>query len=155
MNLKNIFLQDDKQPEIVDEKEEFPSTIEVSSDDRTWGMLAHLSAFASFIIPFGHILGPLLVWYFKKDESAFVDANGKNSLNFQLSLTLYAIIGLILFMMIFVPLFLSTESSFMFGLFFVPFLIFLFIEFILVALACGRAYSGKVYKYPFTISFIK
>ncbi len=53
-------------------------------DARTWAMLCHIGAFAGYIIPFGHIIAPLVIWLIKKDESPFVDDQGKESLNFQI-----------------------------------------------------------------------
>ncbi len=55
-------------------------------EERTWGMLCHLCALAGFIgIPLGSIIGPLVIWLIKKDASAFVNEQGRNSLNFQIS----------------------------------------------------------------------
>ena len=51
-------------------------------DDRTFGMLAHLlGAFTSFV-------GPLVIWMIKKEESPFVDDQGKEALNFQITIGL-------------------------------------------------------------------
>src|SRR5688572_10608492 len=56
-------------------------------DDRTWGMLAHLAALAGFIVPVvGNIVGPLIVWLTKKEQQPFVDDQGKESLNFQITM---------------------------------------------------------------------
>ncbi len=155
MNLKNVFLKDDEQAIIKDKKEDITIIKNLSSDDKTWGMLAHLSALSSIIIPLGNILGPLLIWVIKKDDSTFINENGKNALNFQLSLTIYSIIGSILFFMISIPILFGTDSAFSFSLIFVPFLLFYLIEIFLIAKATGQTYSGKIYKYPFTIPFIK
>ena len=55
-----------------------------------WTVLCHASAFLGFFIPAaGHVLGPLLVWLLKRDESPEIDAHGKESLNFQLSMFIY------------------------------------------------------------------
>jgi len=61
--------------------------------EKTMAMLCHLSALAGFFIPFGNVVGPLIVWLIKKDESALVDENGKKALNFQISITIYAIVA--------------------------------------------------------------
>jgi uncharacterized Tic20 family protein len=53
---------------------------EVSDDEQTWRILAHAAAFVGLVVPFGNVLGPLVVWLVKKDESRFVDENGKQSL---------------------------------------------------------------------------
>ncbi|NNF06692.1 MAG: DUF4870 domain-containing protein [Candidatus Eisenbacteria bacterium] len=63
---------------------------------RQWAMIAHLSALSGYIIPFGTILGPLIVWQMKKKEFEFVDDQGKEALNFQITLGIYGIISLIL-----------------------------------------------------------
>lgn len=64
------------------------------SEDRTWGMLCHLASFGGLLLPsLGNILGPLIVWLIKRDASPFVDIHGKESLNFQISITLYLLLG--------------------------------------------------------------
>ena len=74
---------------------------ELTNDERTWGMLCHLAALASYIIPLGNIIGPLVVWLVKRNEYAYADWHGKESVNFQLSLMLY-VICLIPFMFFFI-----------------------------------------------------
>lgn len=59
---------------------------------RTWSMLCHLSALASLLIPFGNILGPLIVWQIKKNELPEITVHAKESLNFQLTILLISII---------------------------------------------------------------
>lgn len=59
--------------------------------DRNLAMLCHLLAFLGFLIPFGNIIGPVVVWMIGKGDSQFVDAHGKASVNFQISVTLYMI----------------------------------------------------------------
>ncbi|MFV1964993.1 MAG: DUF4870 domain-containing protein, partial [Pirellulaceae bacterium] len=67
---------------------------ELSSDERQWAMFAHLAALSGYIgIPFGNIIGPLIVWMIKKDESSFVDDQGKESLNFQISMLIWIAIS--------------------------------------------------------------
>ena len=51
----------------------------LTDEDRTWGMLAHLGGFAGYLIPFGHILAPLLIWLLKKEKSAFIDDQGRGA----------------------------------------------------------------------------
>jgi uncharacterized Tic20 family protein len=59
-------------------------------------MAAHLSAYVGFFIPFGHILGPLVVYLAKRSDDSEVDAHGRASLNFQLTMTLFLFVFLIL-----------------------------------------------------------
>ena len=113
----------------------------VEKQARVWGMLCHLTALLGLMgIPFGHILGPLIVWLFKKKTYPFVDEQGKESLNFQLSMTVYAIIAAL---MIYIKL----------GM--LPLWILAAINLLLVFIAAIRANSGGIYHYPFTIRFIK
>jgi uncharacterized Tic20 family protein len=66
----------------------------LSETERNWAMLCHLSAFAGFFFPFGGIIGPLICWLSRKDESPWVNENGKTSMNFQLSILLYMVLAL-------------------------------------------------------------
>jgi uncharacterized Tic20 family protein len=110
-------------------------------DDRMWAMICHLSALCGFIgVPFGHILGPLVVWLMKRDESPFIDAHGKEALNFQMSMTIYLIIA-------------AFFSLFLIG---IPFLIGLIIAGVVFVVVAGvKANDGFYYKYPITIRFLK
>ena len=108
---------------------------------RIWGMLCHATALIGIIgIPFGNIAGPLIIWLVKKNTNTFVDEQGKESLNFQLSMTIYALFGALLFIM-------------KMGMFLL--LIIAGINFILVVIASIRALNGESYIYPFKIQFIK
>jgi len=69
---------------------------ELSNDERTFGMLCHLTALAGFVFPLGNIIGPLIVWAIKKDQYPWVDQHGKESLNFQISMTIYLFISAIM-----------------------------------------------------------
>ena len=109
--------------------------------DKTWGMLCHLTALSLFIgIPFGNIIGPLVVWLVKKDEYPFVDEQGKESLNFQISMTIYAIVSLLLCMIVI-------------GFFLLAAIV--VVEFVLVIMASVKASNGESYTYPITIRFFK
>ncbi len=113
----------------------------VSKQDRTWGMLCHLLALAGYIgVPFGHIIGPLVMWLVKRQDSSFVDDQGKEALNFQISMTIYGIVSAILIFVI-VGIFLAIAVA--------------IIDFIFIIVASVRANSGERYRYPLTIRFIK
>jgi len=108
--------------------------------ERTWGMLCHLSALAAFIFPFGNIFGPLIVWLVKKDESPFVDDQGKESLNFQISFTIYCIFAAILaVILIGFILLIALGIAFL----------------ILVIIASVKANEGEEFRYPFTIRLVQ
>lgn len=62
------------------------------SSSRTWAVICHLSALAGWAFPgLGHLLGPLVIWLIKRGDDDFVDAHGKEAINFQISCTVYAV----------------------------------------------------------------
>ena len=54
-----------------------PVTVGPSAEERQWAMFAHLSALAGLVIPFGSIIGPLVILLIKKDTMPFVNDQGK------------------------------------------------------------------------------
>jgi uncharacterized Tic20 family protein len=64
---------------------------------RNWAVAAHLSGLSLYLgVPFGNILGPLLIWLFEKDASPFVEAQAREALNFQLSMCIYSVSSVLL-----------------------------------------------------------
>lgn len=118
-----------------------PPPAQSEQDARLYGMLCHLTALVGYIaIPFGHILGPLIVWLIKKDQYPFVDDQGKESLNFQLSLTIYAAISGVLICVLIG--FVLLPAVYVFGL-------------VMVIIASLQANQGVYYRYPLTIRFLR
>src|SRR5689334_2713589 len=76
----------------VQESPEDRPPVALTQEERQWGMFAHLSALAGLLVGGLTFIGPLIIWLIKKDESKFVDANGKESLNFQLNILIYSLI---------------------------------------------------------------
>jgi uncharacterized Tic20 family protein len=111
----------------------------LSESERNWSMLCHLSAFAGFFFPFGGIIGPLICWLSRKDESLWIDQNGKASMNFQLSMLLYMVLA--------IPL--------CFIIIGIPIIIFLgILKIICIIIASVKASKGERYRYPLSIPFI-
>jgi uncharacterized Tic20 family protein len=112
-----------------------------SSDVRLWCVLSHASALLGLFLHFlGHLLGPLVVWLIKRGDSPEIDAHGKESLNFQISMLIYDAIAAILCLV----------------LIGIPILIVLWIlNTIFVIIASVQASEGKLYRYPLAIRFIK
>jgi uncharacterized protein len=118
-----------------------PSPPSSSSDVRTWCVLCHASALAGFFVPWaGHILGPLIIWLAKRGDSTEIDANGKESLNFQISMLIYNLIAGILCLVL---------------IGFVILAILHLLNLVLVIVASIQASEGKFYRYPLTIRLIK
>ncbi len=108
---------------------------------RIWGMLCHLTALVAITgVPFGHILGPLVIWLLKKNQYPFVNDQGKESLNFQLSMTLYAFVAALL-------IFFKIGTILLFVL--------VTVNLLLVIIASVRAFNGETFCYPYKIRFIK
>lgn len=131
---------------------------EPDRDARTWATVAHLSPLAGLTgIPFANVIGPLVVWLIKRQDHPFVDDQGKEALNFQLSLTLYAVaVGLVLAPVLFIGALLPVLP----GLVFVPVAIvgavaLLVFGLVMIVVAALRANEGEAYRYPLTIRFVR
>jgi len=112
---------------------------EVSSDERTWGSVVHASALVGLFVPFGNVLAPLVVWLIKREESEFVDANGKEALNFQITWTVLLVLAL-----------LSVLVGV--GVLVAPIVALAWV--VLVVLATVRASENEVYDYPLTVDLV-
>jgi hypothetical protein len=64
-----------------------PSTALAMTDVNTWAMWCHLCAIGGLVFPFGNVLGPLILWLTKRDEIPQVDVDGKEALNFQITMS--------------------------------------------------------------------
>lgn len=109
-------------------------------DERTWGMVAHLAALAGFVLPFGNILGPLVVWLVKRDHSVFIAAEAKEALNFNISI---AIGGVVCFMLFLLSI----------GVLFAALLVLFWL--VMIIIAALKANEGIAYRYPFTLRLVK
>jgi uncharacterized Tic20 family protein len=115
-------------------------TSSTSSEVRTWSVLCHASALLGlFFHFFGHLLGPLVVWLIKRDASPEIDANGKESLNFQLSMLIYDIVaGILCLVLIGIPILIALWV----------------LNTVFVIIASVKTSNGEFYRYPFTIRFL-
>ena len=112
-----------------------------SKDERMWGMICHLAALAGFVgIPLGNVLGRLIVWLIKREEFPLVADQGKESLNFQISMTIYGVIC--------IPL-MFVVIGFLLGL------ALLIADVVFIIIAAMKANEGALYRYPLTIRLIK
>lgn len=111
-----------------------------SSEVRTWVVLCHASALLGLFLHFpGHIFGPLIVWLIKRGDSPEIDAHGKESLNFQISMLIYnAVAAILCIVLIGFPILIALWM----------------LNPVFVIIASVRASEGKFYRYPFTIRLI-
>ncbi|HET8705442.1 MAG TPA: DUF4870 domain-containing protein, partial [Pseudomonadales bacterium] len=74
---------------------------EPNAEARNWATFCHLAAFAGFLIPLiGNMLGPLIIWMLKRDEYAFVREQGKEALNFQITISIAGLLCSLLFFLV-------------------------------------------------------
>lgn len=110
-------------------------------DARQWAMFCHLAGLAKYIpIPLSNVIAPLILWQIKKDQSPFVNDQGKEAVNFQISMTIYIIACCLLFCV-------------GIGVFVLPVVGVLDLVFIIIAAL--KANQGELYRYPLTIRFLK
>jgi hypothetical protein len=108
-------------------------------DERMWAMFCHLAGLAGFIFPFGNVIAPLIIWLVKKEEYELVNDQGKEALNFQISMSIYIIASVILIILVIgIPLLIIL------GIF----------SLIVIIIAAIKANEGEKYRYPLTIRFL-
>lgn len=109
-------------------------------EEKQWAMFTHLAALAGFIIPFGNIIGPLVLWQLKKDQSAYIDYHGKEAVNFQISITIYIVISIVLIVVLLGILLLAAVGI---------------LSIVFLVIAAIKANEGVYYVYPLAMRFIK
>ncbi len=107
-------------------------------EERMWAMFCHLGTLVT-LFPFANVIVPLLIWMIKKDKSRLVDDQGKEALNFQITMMIgYAIC---------IPLFFLLIGF--------PALIALVIYHVIFSvIAAIKSYEGVAYRYPYTLRLI-
>jgi uncharacterized protein len=119
----------------VDPVSEVQPAVELNKDDRMWAMLAHLFSLVGYVVPFGHVIAPLVVWLIKKDTSKFVDFHGRESLNFQICMMIYVLVS--------IPIgFLTCGIGFVLTVAIAVF------DLVMVIIASIKANGGEYYHYP-------
>ena len=117
-----------------------PVPVPMSKNEQNMGMLCHLLALSGYLVPFGNLIGPLVIWMVKRQEMPFVEREGRESLNFQISVMIYAIAaGLLCFVLI--------------GFLILPALV--VFDVICVVMASLQAADGRSFRYPLCIRFLK
>jgi uncharacterized protein len=110
-----------------------------TQDERTWGMLAHLSALLGLAFPLGNVLAPLVVWLVKREQSTFVADQAREALNFNITV---AIAGLVCIVLAFVFIGILLGIA-------------LFVYWLVVTILAGiKANEGALYRYPFAVRMV-
>jgi len=108
--------------------------------EKQWALICHLSGLSGYLIPFGNVIIPIVIWSMKKEEMPMVDEHGKEVINFQLSMTIWIIISVILVFLLVGILLIVVLAL---------------LQVVLVIVGALKADSGQLYRYPLTIRFIK
>ena len=117
-----------------EEPQETSQASEISQNTKNMAMLCHLlGIFTCFI-------GPLIIWLLKKDEDAFIDSQGKEALNFQITVALASIVA-------------GALSCIVIGVFLMPVIAVLDLVFSIIA--CVKSSNGEDYKYPISLRLVK
>jgi uncharacterized protein len=150
----------------------------ITTNDKNTATLIHLSTLTQYFIPFGGFIFPFVIWNSKKRESEFIDFNGKQTLNFQISILLYTFLIILITVPVIILSVLKNISmeavindsdliieNFSFGshpgvmitgiILVLLFFLLKATEFILIIFAALKTSNGEVYKYPLSIPFIK
>lgn len=129
-----------------------------STSEKNNAFLLQLSSFSGYFFPFGGIIVPLIFWELTKRDSEFLDATGKEVINFNLSFLLYSVILIFGIVFSVIPIIIGEYTGlYIFlaaglGSFF---LILIVLKLILIIIAAVKSNQGEVYRYPLTIRFIK
>ena len=122
-----------------------------SAEEKQWAMFAHLSALVGGLLTsavggWGTFIGPLAIWLIKKDTMAFVDDQGKEALNFNitvaiacLALLLLSIVTLGIGLLIAVPAWIVIAIGWL----------------VLTIMAAVKSSNGEFYRYPMTLRLVK
>ena len=117
-----------------------PTVDAPSTEAKQWAFFAHLSALVGFVIPFGSLLGPLIIWQMKKNEMPFVDDQGREALNFQITMAIAFVVCCVL-MLILIGFLLAAIVG--------------LVDIIYTIIAAIAANNGQTYRYPFNLRLIK
>ncbi|HUI62972.1 MAG TPA: DUF4870 domain-containing protein [Steroidobacteraceae bacterium] len=112
-----------------------------TQEERTWGMLAHLAAFSGLLVPVvGNVAGPLVVWLARRHRSRFIAEQGREALNFNISVVLGMIVcGILAYVLV----------GLLLGLI-------LFVYWLIATIVAGvKAAEGIHYRYPVALRFVK
>lgn len=111
-----------------------------NNEESNWGMFAHLSALLGFLVPFGSVVAPLIIWLTKGKESAYVAEQAKEALNFQITMIIVFIVCAVL-------------SFILIGLLLMGLAV--LADLVFVILATVAASKGTLYRYPYTLRLVK
>ena len=119
---------------------ESPTPPAVTGEDRLWGALAHFSALAMYVTGVGHIVGPMIIWLWKRDTNAFVANEAKEAMNFNISITIYmAVAAVLVLALIGIPLLILIHAF----------------QVICIIIGGLKGSDGIAFRYPLNLRLVK
>jgi len=107
---------------------------------RRLAMACHLAALLGYVLPFGNVIGPLVMWLLNRERHAYIDEQGREALNFQLSMLVWYLLAF--------ALVLALIGFFMI----VGLVVF---QLVMVIVAAVRSNDGEAWRYPLTVRFLR
>jgi uncharacterized protein len=107
---------------------------------RQWAMFVHLASLIGLVVPFGGLVGVLVMWQMKRQEFPEIDPHGKEAMNFQLSMMIYMFVSVLMIFII-----VGILTTLILGLVWI----------ILPIIGAVNANDGKLWRYPLVIPFFK
>ena len=119
-----------------------------TQQERTMAMLCHIGGLVGTFVPPGNLIVPLVIWLLKKDQSAFINEHGKEALNFQINLSVWAVICFVVSFILLIVII---------GAFLLPLTLgVLWLAALILGIVAGvKAYEGNHYRYPFIMRVVK
>lgn len=124
----------------IKSQENLPEVKSISHEEITWTISCHLSGLAGFLFPLGNILIPLFIWILKRRQFPYLHQQGKEAVNFQITVTIYYLISIILVLRFIGLLFLLAVLA--------------IFQVTSMIIACIKDARGEQFKYPITIRFL-
>ncbi len=122
---------------------------ERTHEESNWTTFCHLSALAGYLVPIGYpfscvlignMLGPLVIWLLKKDLYPSMDRHGKEALNFQISISIYALAAsALIVILIGIPLLIGLAAF----------------NFVMIIIAAIKCKNGQAFRYPLSLRLLK
>lgn len=114
---------------------------EVSTDEnqRNLAVGCHLLGFLGLVMPLGNVLGPLVLWLLKREGNPFLDDQGREAVNFQITMLLAALVS-------------AALMAVVIG--FVLIVVLAIYWFVMTIVAAVHASRGEAYRYPWTLRLL-
>ena len=115
---------------------------DMSKEERMWGAFCHLGGFGMVVPILGNIAAPLILWMVKREDSRFVDAQGKEAVDFQITVSIVALPLLLLSWLVWIGFLVLLAAVALYDL-------------VMITIASVRSHEGQDFAYPLAFRFIR